>query len=175
MFAVKPHQQGALAEVRPKLMQWKMKVNVQLVKMEQLKKRVSIVQEALQQQWLDLLKKPEETQRKTWADKSMNEAVTAVEIAGNKANKLIEGARANQFAEDFKIVVDEAFQALREAKAMTAKVTEVHEADKAANRSGSFRARVELMKLTSRISSLERKCCMAAEKVEGQARMATKA
>lgn len=175
MCATHGQQQGPLADVRSKLLQLKMKANVHQMKMEQLKKRVLSAKAALTQKWEEAQQKAQASHFRATVEKQVKEAVAAVESSEAKAQQVVDGVKAGkmfkaQKAEDgtahldaAKKTASEALQALAEAKGFTSNVIKEHESQQGALRSVVLDVRVQLMKLMSRLTSMERKCRMAVE------------
>jgi len=166
-------QHPSLADMRSKLLQLKMSVNVHRMKMEQLRKRVTAAKEVVLQQWEMNKQRSQDGRCKLLVEKSVKDAATAVDTAEAQANKLVEDARANSAilqSEDgvsqvgeVKRAVEAASKTCAEAKAVSERFMESQEASKGSNRSLILHIRVELMKLTSRIATMEKKCRIVAE------------
>jgi len=175
MCASQAGQQGPLAEARSALLQLKMKANVLALKMEQLRKRVVGAKTALLQKWEAVQAQAQQIQTKVMLEKLMKGAVTAVEVAEEKAARIIDGVKAGRifkFQKDSKTTsldsvrgdADEAMQAVLNARVLAGKAQAAHEAHKGRDKM-ILDAWMQLMKLSTRIASTERKCRMATEVV----------
>jgi len=164
-------QQGSLADIRAKLLQLKTKVNVHQMKLDQLKKRVSSARALLIQQWELMQEKNQEARCTGLVEGLVKKVTTAVSAAEERVNKVLEGIRdrsvlkssfeeGSSQAESLKKMVSDTNRAVSGAKTIIAQFTEKDDAAKSPNRNTILEARVELVKLASRVKSLERRSSM---------------
>jgi len=168
-------KQGPLAEVKAKLLQLRMKISQEQSKIEQLKKRATTAKMAAVQKRKEEQQKVAEVRCKAFAERSVREATEKVVAAEGKATKVVESAQSGSpekmkdltipQLEEITKAADGAIQALEDAKAFIAKISEEHETYKGPIRNLLLEARVELTKLTTRATGAERKCKTATDAV----------
>uniref|UniRef100_A0A6T9C7J9 Uncharacterized protein n=1 Tax=Pyrodinium bahamense TaxID=73915 RepID=A0A6T9C7J9_9DINO len=166
-------QNAAFADVRSRLLQLKMQVNVHKLKMEQLRKRMVGAKQVLLQHWGISQQKSQDSRCRSLVDKLLGDATVAVDTAEDKTGKLLEAIRSQPafrqtqdgalMVQTVKRAVDEASKACAEAKAAIERFTESKDAAKGQHRNHILKIRVELMKLSSRAATMEKKCRTAAE------------
>lgn len=166
-------QSGPLADAKAKLLQLRMKANVQQMKLDQLRKRVSGACTALQQKWEEDQRKAIEAKAKEESDRIVKAVTETVQAAEDQAGKIEEGVRSAEFTgmksdlsgaalETMSTNADNALQALKDAKDKVAEViARVHKEGGKSQMS----MKVELTKLQNRCVTMDRKTRAAADVV----------
>jgi len=163
----------SLADVRSTLLQLKMQVSVHRTKVEQVRKRVAGTRDSLLQQWEASREKSKDSRNQSLIDNRLADAVAALDTAEQAANKLVVDTKANPallkteegvaLVKSTKEVVDAASKTCTEAKALADRFTEEKGGTAGSNRQQVLKIRVEMMKILSRQTKVEKRCKTAAE------------
>jgi|EP00927_Polykrikos_kofoidii_P053582 hypothetical protein len=169
-------KQGPLAEIKNKLFQIHATLSQEHTSMEHLRKRVLAAKVLITQKRKEEIQGVQGIKIKAMTSKALKDATDAVSAAEEKATKVIESAKSGSAEKlqselsmkqltALKDSADEALRVLAHAKGACTKVTERFDAHQGSNRNLLLESRVELTKLTSRVTTAERKCRAATEAV----------
>jgi len=159
-------KQGPLAEVKAKLLQLRMKVSQEQAKIDQLKQRATEAHNKIESKYKEDIQKTIDARCKAFADRTMKDAVQAVEAAEQKASTAIQAAKAGiegktmSELEAITAAYGEAMLSLAEAKKLVSHILDKHAAFKS-SRPILLQPRLDLTKLRSRAESQEKKCTEA--------------
>jgi len=163
----------SLADVRSTLLKLKMQVISHRTKVEQVRKRVANTRDSLLQQWEASREKSKDSRSQQLTDGRLADAITALDAAEEAANKLLADLKADPsflkteegvaLVKSTKEVVDESSKACSEAKALAERFAEEKGGTTGSNRQQILKIRVELMKILSRQTKVEKRCRTAAE------------
>jgi len=163
----------SLADVRSTLLQLKMQVSVHRTKVEQVRKRVASTRDLLLQQWEASREKSKDSRSQLLIDGRLADAITALDAAEEAANKLVADSKADPsflkteegiaLVKGTKEVVDQASKVCSVAKALAERFTEEKGGTTGSSRQQVLKIRVELMKILSRQTKVEKRCRTIAE------------
>eukprot|EP00928_Gymnodinium_smaydae_P087302 TRINITY_DN71581_c0_g1_i1.p1 TRINITY_DN71581_c0_g1~~TRINITY_DN71581_c0_g1_i1.p1 ORF type:complete len:2009 (+),score=514.05 TRINITY_DN71581_c0_g1_i1:70-6027(+) len=186
MVEVSSVKQGPLAEVKAKLAVVRTKVTTLQAKIDQLRKDVLAAKVALVEKRKEELQALHVSRFGKLAKSLVGEATIAVDAAEKTAAVVIETAKTEgadkpqaelghaKLAE-LRAKADAALQQLADAKAAVVRAGERLDASKGASEAVLLEPKVQLTKLTSRVTTAERKCLAATESVRTAFEQAVKA